>query len=398
MPLRQSTLFDAEPDQWELDATQEALAATVVFAEQRHGPYDYSVPLGLAAKLKPGQRVQVPLGRGNRPIVGYCTAVASKTVGSRPLKPLARVVDAEPLLSQAMLRLAEWMADYYLCPLGQVLQAIVPAGVRGKAGTREMTFLSVSPQVREQLDAGALKLGEKQLDALRVLAASPRPLTPPELAQAAKCTLGPIGELRKKKLVKADVRRIQQLEVEEAATPREAHLQLNADQQVALDCILAALRERRHETILMHGVTGSGKTEVYIRAIAEVIQYGRQAIVLVPEISLTPQTRSRFKSRFSSVAVLHSHLSDAERHWHWQQIARGEVQVVVGARSAVFAPTPNLGLIVIDEEHDGSFKQGETPRYHARDVALKRAEMESVPLVLGSATPSLESWHMAVEG
>ncbi|HEX5102273.1 MAG TPA: primosomal protein N', partial [Pirellulaceae bacterium] len=291
-----------------------------------------------------------------------------------------------------------WMADYYLCPLGQVLQAIVPAGVRGQAGTREMTFLSVPEAVKQQLAAGTLKLGAKQLDALRILAAAPRPLSPPELAQVAKCTLGPIGELRKKKLVKAEVRRIQQVDVEDAPLPREEHLVLNPDQQAALDCILAALRERRHETILMHGVTGSGKTEVYIRAIEEVIHYGRQAIVLVPEISLTPQTRSRFKSRFSRVAVLHSHLSDAERHWHWQQIARGDVEVVVGARSAVFAPTPNLGLIVIDEEHDGSFKQGESPRYHARDVALQRAAMESVPLVLGSATPSLESWQRATQG
>jgi primosomal protein N' (replication factor Y) len=145
-------------------------------------------------------------------------------------------------------------------------------------------------------------------------------------------------------------------------------------------------------------VTGSGKTEVYIRAIEEVIGYGRQAIVLVPEISLTPQTRQRFRSRFEKVALLHSHLSDAERHWHWQQIARGEVQVVVGARSAVFAPTPQLGLIVIDEEHDASFKQGEQPRYHARDVAEQRAAAESVPLVLGSATPSLESWQRATQG
>lgn len=397
MSDHQSTLFDTAPHPWELDASQEQLAASVVFAEPPHGPYDYAVPPGLAAKLRPGQRVQVPLGRGNRPIVGYCIAVGSKPVGSRPLKPLASLIDAEPLLTPAMLRLAAWMADYYLVSLGQVLQAIVPAGVRGKAGTREMTFLSVPPAVKEQLQRGEIKLGQKQLDALRVLAESPRPLTPPELALAAKCTLGPIAELRKKKLVKAEVRRIQHLEVEEAATPREEHLRLNPDQQMALDCILTSLRERRHETILMHGVTGSGKTEVYIRAIDEVISYGRQAIVLVPEISLTPQTRSRFKSRFSSVAVLHSHLSDAERHWHWQQIARGEVQVVVGARSAVFAPTPNLGLIVIDEEHDASFKQGESPRYHARDVALKRAEMESVPLVLGSATPSLEAWQRATE-
>ena len=391
----QNTLFDAEPDPWQLDAAHEVLAASVAFSEQPWGPYDYAVPGNLAARLKAGQRVQVPLGKGNRAVVGYCTAVANKPAGRRPLKPISRVVDEQPLLSPAMLRLAEWMADYYLCPLGQVLQAIVPAGVRGKAGTREMTFLSVPAPIREQLAAGTLKLGEKQLDALQILAASPRPLTPPELAQAAKCTLGPIGELRKKKLVHVAVRRIQQVAVESAPTPREDHLRLNGDQQAALDAILAALVARRHETILLHGVTGSGKTEVYIRAIDEVIRYGRQAIVLVPEISLTPQTRTRFQSRFASVAVLHSHLSDAERHWHWQQIAAGEVQVVVGARSAVFAPAPQLGLIVIDEEHDGSFKQGESPRYHARDVALRRAAMENVPLVLGSATPSLESWHQA---
>src|SRR6476469_5672336 len=138
MTSRQTTLFDAAPEKWELDATHEQLAATVVFAEQPHGPYDYAIPPGLAAKLRAGQRVQVPLGRGNRPVVGYCTAVASRAAGQRPLKPLARIVDVEPLLSPAMPRLAQWMADYYLCPLGQVLQAIVPAGVRGKAGTREM--------------------------------------------------------------------------------------------------------------------------------------------------------------------------------------------------------------------------------------------------------------------
>jgi primosomal protein N' (replication factor Y) len=395
---RQPTLFDAEPEPWQMDAAHEVLAASVVFAEQPLGPYDYRVPANLAAKLRPGQRVQVPLGKGNRSVVGYCTAVATKPAGSRPLKPVARLLDEQPLLSQAMLRLAEWMAGYYLCPLGQVLQAIVPAGVRGQAGTREMTFLSVPQQVLEQLAAGGLKLGEKQADALRVLAASPRPLTPPELAQAAKCSLAPVNELRKKKLVQATVRRIHQVAAGEQIAPREAHLVLNADQQAALQAILAPLRARRHETILLHGVTGSGKTEVYIRAIEEVLHYGRQAIVLVPEISLTPQTRARFQSRFASVAVLHSHLSDAERHWHWQQIAAGEVQVVVGARSAVFAPTPQLGLIVIDEEHDGSFKQNESPRYHARDVALRRAAMENVPLVLGSATPSLESWHRAAEG
>src|SRR6185369_48785 len=183
-----------------------------------------------------------------------------------------------------------------------------------------------------------------------------------------------------------------------APTETQSDLVLNADQQQSLDRIVAALREQKHKTFVLHGVTGSGKTEVYIRAIREVVGYGRQAIVLVPEISLTPQTIRRFQSRFDSIAVLHSHLTDADRHRHWQQIAQGRVQVIVGARSAVFAPAPHLGLIVIDEEHETSFKQDNVPRYHAREVARKRAELEGIPLVLGSATPTLESYLRATTG
>ena len=149
---------------------------------------------------------------------------------------------------------------------------------------------------------------------------------------------------------------------------------------------------------MLHGVTGSGKTEVYLSAIERVVARGREAIVLVPEISLTPQTIRRFRRRFPKVAVLHSHLSDAERHRHWQSIARGEIQVVVGARSAVFAPTRNLGLIVIDEEHESTFKQESVPRYHARDVAVKRAQLEQVPVILGSATPAMETWQNTEAG
>ena len=170
---------------------------------------------------------------------------------------------------------------------------------------------------------------------------------------------------------------------------------MNADQVAALGAIREALHAAEHRTILIHGVTGSGKTEVYIQAIEEVVRFGRQAIVLVPEISLTPQTVARFRARFDRVAVLHSHMSDVERHEHWRRIARGEVEVVVGARSAIFAPTPHLGLIVLDEEHESTFKQETAPRYHARDVALRRAADQNVPLVLASATPSLESWQRA---
>jgi primosomal protein N' (replication factor Y) len=320
----------------------------------------------------------------------------SRPTGQRRLKPIEEVVDSRSLLSPAMLRLTHWIADHYLCDWAQVLETVLPAGVRTQAGTRKITFLTLADDASQR--AAAAKLTPKQTAVLAALAAAKEPLEPQQLAQAARCTLAPIAALRRKGLISARSGRVQRPPCPAPAAARESNLTLNADQQRALDAILEALRARRHQTILIHGVTDSGKTEVYIQAIQEVVSYGRQAIVLVPEISLTPQTVERFRLRFGEVAVLHSHLSDAERHWHWQQIAAGRMPVVVGARSAIFAPTPNLGLIVLDEEHEGSFKQETAPRYHARDVAIARAGAEGVPLVLGSATPSLESWSRAQQG
>ena len=218
------------------------------------------------------------------------------------------------------------------------------------------------------------------------------------MAETVGCTVGPISTLRKRGLIVGNTKRVQQKTHEIAREQRIADLLLNQEQQTALDSIVHHIESNTHRTFLMHGITGSGKTEVYIRAIQKVVEFGRQAIVLVPEISLTPQTRQRFRARFDHVAVLHSHLTAAQRAWHWQQIAAGRVQVIVGARSAIFAPTPNLGLIVLDEEHDGSFKQDNAPRYHARDVADWRAAHEGIPMVLGSATPSLETWQRAADG
>jgi primosomal protein N' (replication factor Y) (superfamily II helicase) len=205
--------------------------------------------------------------------------------------------------------------------------------------------------------------------------------------------------MRKKGLVTETVERMSAFDELTATTyAKETPHELNADQVAALAAINESLQAAEHCTILIHGVTGSGKTEVYIQAIQQVVRFGRQAILLVPEISLTPQTVARFRARFDRVAVLHSHMSDVERHEHWRRIARGDVEVVVGARSAIFAPTPHLGLIVLDEEHESTFKQETAPRYHARDVALRRAADQKVPLVLASATPSLESWQRAVQG
>ncbi len=396
MSKHQHSLFAPEEAPWETDDQTQYQAAVIVFPEAPWGPYDYVIPDRLLGIVEPGRRVRVPLGRGNRTVVGYCVAVENRLGDPDQLKPVRAVLDGAPLVAPAMLALTRWMADYYLCPLGQVLEAVVPAGVRGRAGTREVTLLHVPTEVAARL--ASLELPDKQKEVLKTLAASERALTPTQLSNAAECTLAPINALRKKGLIKSQVRRVQHAEIADAPAEVEGHHAMTDDQQAALGTILDAMRAGRHETILMHGVTGSGKTEVYIRAIEETLRFGKQAIVLVPEISLTPQTRQRFRSRFQHVALLHSHLSPAERHWHWQRIARGEVQVVVGARSAVFAPTPRLGLIVLDEEHDASFKQDSAPRYHARDVALQRSLMEKAPLVLGSATPSLESWRRAQEG
>ncbi|MEQ9379316.1 MAG: primosomal protein N', partial [Pirellulales bacterium] len=392
----QQNLFDALPPAWEQDDAHGQMVASVVFCEGPEQVFDYGVPEKLRETLRPGRRVRAPLGRGNRPLVGYCVALEHRDDERRKLKDISGVVDNHDLLSPSMLRLTQWIAEHYLCPWGQVLEAVVPAGVRSKAGTRNITLLSVPNRVAARLTQ--LDLPPKQAQALTCLAASDKPLSPVELARYAKCTLAPINALRKKGLIEAHSERVRSTTSAEPADDRRSDLDLNDDQQRALTAIEKAINSREHHTILLHGVTGSGKTEVYIRAIQEVVSFGRQAIVLVPEISLTPQTRARFRERFDRVAVLHSHMSDSERHHHWRDIATGQVQVIVGARSAVFAPTPHLGLIVVDEEHETSFKQESPPRYHAREVARRRALNESVPLVLGTATPSLESWQRARSG
>ena len=400
--MDQQSLFNIEPQQWQLDDQDDWLAARIVFSRSPFGPYDYSIPAHLEKSVQPGIRIEVPLGRGNRKMTGYCVDVIgpfhplAQSVHPQKLKPIEKVIDAEPIIKASLLGLANWISDYYVTPLGQVIEAIVPTGVRNKSGTREMLFLSLATGVADDIDS--LKLSELQRTILRTLGLSQQDWTPIELAETVGCTLGPISTLRKRGLIESISRRVQQKTHEIPREQRAPDLLLNPEQESALAAITQRIEDNTHRTFLMHGITGSGKTEVYIRAIQTVVEFGRQAIVLVPEISLTPQTRQRFRARFDRVAVLHSHLTAAQRAWHWQQIAAGNVQVVVGARSAIFAPTPNLGLVVLDEEHDGSFKQDKSPRYHARDVADWRASHEGVPLVLGSATPSLESWHRAEQG
>lgn len=384
------------PAPWEIAESEDRLSAQLVFNRPLDTLFHYIVPDQLRTMIRPGQRVRAPFGKGDRSAIGYCVGVGPVPDTRRSLKSIVEILDREPLLTSRMLELTRWMADYYLCGWGQVLETVVPAGVKKQAGTRVVSAFRITQTGTAALHAE--KLSQKQRAVLDVLTRAGTPLGIDDLIAAVACGTAPITALRRKGYIQALRRRTPSFESEVAEVPREPDIPLNRDQEAVLKSIVAELRAGRHRTILLHGVTGSGKTEVYIQAIREVVSYGRQAIVLVPEISLTPQTIRRFRCRFDSVAVLHSHLSDAERHWHWQQIARGSVQVIVGARSAVFAPTPHLGLIVIDEEHESSFKQEATPRYHAREVARKRAELEQIPLVLGSATPTLESWHRARQG
>jgi primosomal protein N' (replication factor Y) len=397
---QQQSLFDTSVPEWELDAQVQRLVASVALSTGPDRVYDYLVPAAFSdsdrpdSLLEPGRRVKIPFGRGNRSVVGYCVRLETRQVDPSRLKQIVQVVDSMSLLAPAMLRLTRWMADYYICPWGQVLETVVPAAVRGQAGTRRVVVLHVP----EDVIVSRQKLPLKQRRALEILAASTQPLTVGQLALEAGCTEAPIRGLLKKGLVSSKSVRVATTRHDAEPAVREPPLDLNAEQQAALEVIHEALDSSAARGILVHGVTGSGKTEVYIQAIERCVSFGRQAIVLVPEISLTPQTVRRFEARFDSVAVLHSHLTQSQRHHHWRRIVQGEVQVIVGARSAVFAPTPQLGLIVLDEEHESTFKQDSSPRYHARDVAWQRAQAERIPMVLGSATPSLESWHRAQEG
>ncbi|MAT16383.1 MAG: primosomal protein N' [Planctomyces sp.] len=388
----QRQLFETEVlTNWEEAAQRDQLVAEVVFNRPLQESYSYLVPDELREWIGPARRVKVSFGRGHQTTVGFCVAVRPWEPTHRKLKPIVELLDREPLLDDHMLELTKWIADYYLCGWGQVLDSVIPAGVKKKAGTRMITLFTVPERVRKNRDA--ISLPAKQAKVLDVLCASDVPLTIDVICDRADCGTSPVHALRDKKLIDPVRERSDNFEIDNIEpTEQELDLTLNEEQQVAYEKVLAAIQSREHSTMLLHGVTGSGKTEIYIQAIREIVSYGKQAIVLVPEISLTPQTIRRFRRRFDQVAVLHSHLTDAERHWHWQQIARGEVQVVVGARSAIFAPCPQLGLIIIDEEHENTFKQETTPRYHAREVARKRAELERIPLLLGTATPTFESW------
>ncbi len=371
-----------------------SLFAEIVFDRPLDQAFTYAVSEQLIDQIEVGKRVRVPFGRGDRTTVGYCVGLTDEPPG-RSVKEIVAVLDDEALLTDSLLRLTRWMADYYLCGWGQVLNAVVPAAARDQAGLVKRAFVEAVPEA--ELASPIVNLPPKQLAILKALREANQPIEAQRIKRQLQVTDAPLKALLQRGLIRQARRRIEKLS---QAEPHADYppIQLNEEQRTAWEAIAPFVQRGEFRSFLLHGVTGSGKTEVYLRAIEEVIRQGKQAIVLVPEISLTPQTVQRFSGRFGEVAVLHSHLGDADRGSHWRRVFQGKVQVVVGARSAVFAPTRNLGLIVIDEEHESSFKQDTTPRYHGRDVAVMRARLENVPILLGSATPSLESWYNTSRG
>ena len=374
--------------------------------------FDYVVPPELEAEVTVGTRVKIPFGP--RQVTGCVTALVEHSPHTN-LRSILRVVGAPSLVTPRVLQLARWIADYYCCPPEIALKSVLPEAVRKeKSGWRERLMVRLTQSPGE-----VPKLTGRQEEVLALLQAKGE-MALQELLAAARTTGETLRRLEDKGMVTiaAEVSERDPY-ANEQILPTQA-LALNPEQVRALAAILPAMDRTRSAqaegegakggessgapVFLLHGVTGSGKTEVYLQAIAHALEQGRGAIVLVPEISLTPQTVERFKARFSSgplrtlVAVLHSHLSAGERHDEWHKIRQGRARIVIGARSAIFAPVEPLGLVIVDEEHEHSYKQEEAPRYHARDVAVVRGRMENAVVVLGSATPSMESYFNTKNG
>jgi primosomal protein N' (replication factor Y) (superfamily II helicase) len=353
--------------------------------------FDY-LPLDSTTHLSPGARVQIPFG--NRKIVGFIVGEAEHSeLASSRLKPITSVLDNESLFPQAILKLLLWCSSYYQHPLGEVLSTAIPGKLRSARPLNQMETLwrtsqRVTPEIIDDLTRAP-----KQKALLELLLPSKGLSKQTILEQGF--THAVINSLQEKELVEGFEQEVLKKTI--ATLPPKTNpnaLSLNDEQSVALQAIRGA--ENKFECFLLDGVTGSGKTEVYMQAMQEQLIAGKQCLVLVPEIGLTPQTVNRFAKRFDcQIAALHSGMTDNERLASWTSARDGSAGIVIGTRSAVFTPLNKPGIIIVDEEHDNSFKQQDGFRYSARDIAVMRGREEGVPVILGSATPSLESLHNA---
>ncbi len=358
--------------------------------------FHYAVPADLKAKVKPGSRVLVPFG--GRKLAGYVVGFGYPERAVK-VRDIAGILDEEPVLTADLLEIARWMADSYLCSTAEAFSRIIAPRLGVKA-IRDVILLRPAFQADKLQEViSGLKRAPKQAAVLREALLNPR-LTRKELAAAAQTSPATVDTLVKAGLLEAEKVASSSFKDEKpAGFTGDCLTRLNPDQEKAVEEISQVLTRGRFGAFLLFGVTGSGKTEVYLGAIASALAAGRQAVTMVPEISLTPQMIGLFRERFGSlVAVLHSGLAGRERYEEWRRVKEGKAPVVLGTRSAVFAPLPRPGLFILDEEHETSYKQDDHLRYHAREIAIKRAQLSGAAVVLGSATPSLESWYRSGRG
>ncbi len=360
---------------------------------------DYAIPDALQGKIFVGSRVKIPVRNTQRQGV---------VVGTKKQSPFSKLLEIAEVLSDKnhvtdeLFRLAEWISHYYCTPLRKVLKALLPASVRGKAKAKEQLLIKPNTSIPElaQTCEELRKTHPVQALVLDALLQAPKGILLSKLLEIEGISRSPIDTLIKKKVLLS-----QKVQIDRSILSNEEYFptkpkKLNEEQQETLQKIEESLNAGRFEVRLIHGVTGSGKTEVYLQAIEHALKLGKGVLFLVPEIALTSQMIERLKGRFQEkIAILHHRLSEGERFDAWHQIRDGKARIAVGARSAIFSPIQNLGLIIVDEEHEPSYKQSdESPSYHARDVSVVRGKFANATVLLGSATPSVESYYNAIKG
>ncbi len=355
--------------------------------------FTYRLNSELSSQAVIGARIVVPLGR--KLVTGYIVNLTGElpaNLAEIDIKDAHELVDVEPVCSPEILQLARWVADYYACPVGEVIKAALPPG---------MTRSVVKPKLRRfvrSIDGGEQKLTDAQTRVISILQQS-GPTSLQSLCEMAKVSASTVSSLARKNRVEIYDEAVRRDPLAHATNLQAEEYTLTPAQDSVLERIEQQIDRETYAAILLHGVTGSGKTEVYIRAMRHALSLGRSAMMLVPEIALTPVFSRRLRAHFGDqVAIFHSSLQKGERFDEWTRVKNGVARIVIGTRSAVFAPVQNLGLIVVDEEHESSYRQQESPYYNARDTAIVRAQKESATVVLGSATPSLESFYNARHG
>ena len=367
--------------------------ASIVFPVPTPKPFTYSVPEELQDSIELGQMIQAPFGPKNPKRTGYVVELFNECELSK-LKSISKIVSETPIFSEEILKIAHWIAEYYRAGVGEVLRAAYPFSSDQRAKLIQNYW--PNPHLPDDLP----KMSKAGKLVWEYFQNNPEPCSINELIEKVGVSSGAVKTLVKNGYLIQENLPVRRLPEFYDNIEHPPPLNLTSDQENALTEILRAIDSGKHKTFLLHGVTGSGKTEVYLEALRKTMEMGKRGLVLIPEISLTPQTVSRFQYRFGDkVGVYHSALGKGERYDEWCAAREGISDVVIGTRSAIFAPLENIGLIVVDEEHDGSYKQVDpAPRYNARDIAVLRGMHSNAVVVLGSATPSMESLYNASKG